>query len=168
MILMKTLDHKTLLHIIQYDPETGDFFWKSPRPKIQVGAKAGSLHYRGYINVCIDGKSYMGHRLAWFYMIGEWPSNQIDHINRNKSDNKFANLREATNGQNRANTKTTNKHGLKGVRLLPWMKKTGNCWQAQITHNKKVHYLGCYRTKEEAHFRYCKAATEFHKDFSNF
>ena len=143
------MEHSYLTSILTYSPETGEFQWAAPRPKVKVGQKAGYLKKnKGYIYIEIDGKSYSAHRLAWFYVTGNMPIDQIDHINRNKSDNRFENLREATHGQNRANSKSTNKHGLKGVRLLPWMKNAGKCWQAEITHNKKVIYLGCFATKE--------------------
>jgi hypothetical protein len=156
-----------LSRILQYDPETGKFVWNVSRPKVKIGCAAGYVHGRGYIHIEIMGKSYAAHRLAWLYMTGKMPANQIDHINRNKSDNRFANLREATHGQNRANSKTCNRHGLKGIRRLPWMKDGDRCWQAQITHNKKVHYLGCFYTKEEAHSAYCDAAKRMHGDFFN-
>ena len=160
------MKHNHLLSNLRYEPETGLFFWAAARPKVRVGDQAGyTKKDRGYIYIEFDQKSYAAHRLAWFYMTKKWPSDQIDHINGNKSDNRFANLREATNGQNRANTKTSGKHGLKGVKFLPWIKNGGKCWQSQITHNKKVIYLGCYHTKEEAHEAYVKKAIEFHGDF---
>jgi hypothetical protein len=140
-----------------------------PRPKIQVGKKAGYVKKnKGYVYIEIDGKSYSAHRLAWFYVTGKIPQNQIDHINGKKADNRFENLREASNGQNRANTRSGSKHGIKGVRRLPWMKDGTKCWQAQITHNKKVHYLGCFYTKEEAHSAYCDAAKRLHGSFARF
>jgi hypothetical protein len=160
------LTHSELTTIFQYDPKTGFLYWNVPRPKIRVGAKAGYLHRKGYINLEINGKHYAAHRLVWFYVTGSMPTKQIDHINGDKSDNRFENLREASNGQNRANSKTTNKHGLKGVRRLPWMKDGDRCWQASIKHNKKVIYLGCYHTKEEAHAAYADAAARFHGDFA--
>jgi len=133
-----------------------------------VGQQAGYLKKnKGYVYIEIDGKSYSAHRLAWFYVTKNVPTTQIDHINRNKSDNRFENLREATHGQNRANSRSTNKHGVKGVRRLPWMKDTDKCWQASITHNKKVIYLGCFHTMEEAHLAYCDAAQRLHGNFFN-
>lgn len=162
------ITHEELTKILKYDPETGNLFWNHPRPKIRVGDKAGYLHHKGYTNLEINGKHYAAHRLIWFYVTGRMPFKAIDHINGDRSDNRFENLREATNGQNRANSITTNKHGLKGVSLLPWMKESGKCWQASIKHNKKVIYLGCYYTKEDAHSAYCKAATELHGEFSKF
>jgi hypothetical protein len=162
------MEHSYLLSVLSYDPQTGVFKWALPRPKIQVGNTAGYLKKnKGYVYIEVDGKSYSAHRLAWFYVTGEMPKNQIDHINRNKSDNRFQNLREATSGQNRANSKTNNMHGLKGVRRLPWMKDGDRCWQTQITHQKKVLYIGCFHTKEEAHQAYCEAAKKLHGEFFN-
>lgn len=159
------ITHEELTKILKYDPETGNLHWNHPRPKIRVGDKAGYLHHKGYTNLEINGKHYAAHRLVWFHVTGSMPSKAIDHINGNRSDNRFENLREASNGQNRANSITTNKHGLKGVRLLPWMKESGKCWQASIKHNNKVIYLGCYYTKEDAHSAYCDAAVKLHGDF---
>jgi hypothetical protein len=162
------MKHSYLTSILIYDPETGSFQWSAPRPKIKVGQRAGYLKKNtGYIYIEIDGKSHSAHRLAWLYVTGNEPTMQIDHINRNRSDNRFENLREATHGQNRANSKSTNKHGIKGVRRLPWMKDADKCWQASITHNKKVIYLGCFHTVEEARLAYCNAAKRLHGDFFN-
>jgi len=113
----------------------------------------------------INGKYYAQHRLAWFYHFGKWPSNMIDHIDRDKANNRIDNLRLAKNGQNRANSKTSSKHGLKGIRYCDWMVKKP--WEAKITFNKKVHYLGCFPTAEEAHEAYKNASDKFHKEFSN-
>ena len=159
------IEHSELLKILRYDPSDGCFYWNTSRPKVRVGQKAGHLHHKGYINLEIKGKHYAAHRLAWFYVTGSMPTHQIDHINCDKSDNRFVNLREATNGQNRANTKTNNPHGLKGVRYLPWISAGKRCWQASIRHNKKSIYLGCFHTKEEAHFAYCAAARDLHGEF---
>ena len=162
------MEHSYLTSILSYDPQTGTFRWALPRPKIQVGNLAGYLKKnKGYVYIEINGKSYSAHRLAWCYVTGNHPKNQIDHINRNKSDNRFENLREATHGQNRANSKNNNKHGVKGIRRIPWMKETDRCWQATITHERKSIYLGCFHTKEEAHLAYCKAAKRLHGDFFN-
>jgi hypothetical protein len=159
------ITHAELTELFEFNANKGVLVWRKPRPKIRVGQEAGCLHHRGYINLEIDGKHYAAHRVIWFYVTGKWPKTQIDHINGNKSDNRFENLREATNGQNRANTKNNNKHGLKGIKHLHWMKPGTRCWQAQITHNKKVIYLGCFYTKEEAHSAYCDAAKGLHGEF---
>ena len=162
------MEHSYLTSILHYCPETGVFTWKLPRPKIQVGKEAGYLKKnRGYIYIEIDGKSHSAHRLAWFYMTGCLPQNQIDHINRNRADNRFQNLREATCAQNRANSKHSNKHGMKGVRLCSWVPEGKRRWTAQISHNKKVIHIGSFHTAEEAHAAYCRVAKELHGDFFN-
>lgn len=162
---MKHIDHKYLLDILDYEPETGIFRWAKPRPRVNVGQVAGSLHHRGYIHLEIDGAHCAAHRLAWFYVTGNKPDRAIDHINRDKSDNRFCNLRLAENGQNRANSKGSGSTGFKGVVFKKWLK--ANPYQAQITHNKKVIYLGCYATPEEAHNAYKEAAERLHGEFAN-
>lgn len=157
------LTYKRLREVLIYNDVTGEFIWRVPRPKVRVGARAGYHHYRGYRAIEVDGHAYAEHRLAWFYMKKRWPPQQIDHKDRNRANNRWINLRSAKNGQNRANSKTTNKHGLKGVRLCSWMTKKP--WQAQITFRKKVRYLGCYTTKEAAHAAYCRAARKLHGEF---
>jgi hypothetical protein len=162
---MKDIDHSYLLEILHYDPDAGVFQWAKPRPKIRVGQRAGTLHHRGYIYLEIDGKHCAAHRLAWFYVTGERPAKQVDHINRDKSDNRFFNLRLAEHGQNRANSRHNNKNGFKGVTHHKWLKTKP--YQAQITFQKKVIYLGCYATPEEASAAYKEAAERFHGEFSN-
>jgi hypothetical protein len=153
-----------LRSILDYNPETGIFLWALPRRKAKVGNEAGYIKKnKGYRYIEIDGKTYAAHRLAWVFVNGKEPKNFIDHINGIKSDNRIKNLREATNGQNRANSLTNNKYGLKGVSYKKWIKK--NPWMAQITFNKKVIYIGCFPTKEEAHKAYCEKAKNLHGDF---
>lgn len=160
------MEHSYLTYILSYDQNTGYFTWAQPRPKIKVGDVAGCVHKgSGYVRIEINGKSYAAHRLAWFYMTGSMPIDQIDHINRIKNDNCFENLREASNGQNRANTKSSSKHGLKGVSYKKWLKEKP--WEARITFEKKVRSLGCFATKEEAHEAYCKEAKRLHNEFFN-
>lgn len=165
MLVMKHIDHKYLLDTLDYDPETGVFKWAKPRPRVKVGQVAGYRHHKGYIHLEIDGIHCAAHRLAWFYMTGEKPSKAIDHINRDKSDNRFCNLRLAESGQNRANSRGSGVTGFKGVVFKKWLKTKP--YQAQITHNKKVIYLGCHATPEEAHEAYKKAAARLHGEFAN-
>lgn len=160
------ITHAELLRLLSYDTTTGEFHWCAPRPKIRVGQRAGYRHHKGYRCLEIDGKHYSEHRLAWFYVTGRWPTKQIDHRDRVRDNNRFDNLREATNSQNRANSRTSNKHGLKGVRYHPWLKDKP--WEAQIMKDRKNRSLGCYATKEEAHAAYCEAARELHGEFARF
>lgn len=163
---MEPVTHEELLSIMRYEPETGKFFWSAPRPKIRVGQEVGYIKKnKGYRYCEIYGKPYSMHRLAWFYMTEKWPADQIDHINRERADNRFENLREATNGQNQANAPTRNKTGFKGVFRLHWLKE--NPFMANIKKGKKRYYLGCFPTAELAHEAYCKAAAELFGEFAH-
>ncbi len=157
------MTHEELLRILRYIPWTGKFHWAVPRPKVRVGAEAGYVDKKGYVVIELGGREYFAHRLAWFYQMGEWPPKQIDHIDRNKSNNVFSNLRIATNGQNQANAPHRNKTGFKGVNYHAWVRDRP--YEAKITANKKVVYLGSYATAEEAHAAYCEAAKRIHGEF---
>jgi hypothetical protein len=161
------ISHSVLKELLDYNPKTGLFHWIVARPKVKVGAIAGSFrHRKGYVIIEIYSQGYAAHRLAWFYMTSNWPIDQIDHINGNRSDNRFENLREANASQNRWNRKGANKTGFKGVRKHPWLKYKP--YEAQIQINGKVTSLGCFPTAEEAHEEYKKAAIKYHGDFARF
>lgn len=160
------ITHDRLLDHLHYDPNTGLFTWRKPRPKVRVGMIAGTTtnsHSRR--SIVIDGKAYLGGRLAWFYVTGHWPKEQIDHINRVGTDDRFANLREATQAQNQQNTAQCGKHGLKGIRHNPTSKR--NPWCAQISHNRKNIHLGVFDTPEKAHAAYTSAARRLRGKFAH-
>lgn len=163
---MRMLTQSRLRELLHYDPETG-FFTRALtttgiRPK--VGDVAGGVNCRGYWQIRIDGERYKAHRLAWLYMTGDWPKEQIDHINMDRSDNRFANLREATNIQNCANQRrpVNNTSGLKGV---CWNKRLSK-WKSQIRVNGKLHHLGYFDTAEAAHESYIDAAKKYFGEFA--
>jgi hypothetical protein len=95
--------HKQLLEQLQYDPETGIFRWRFARGYLPAGRLAGSRRKGGYLQVGFGGRTHTAQRLAWFYVHGTWPANHIDHINRNRSDNRIANLRDVSPKRNAAN-----------------------------------------------------------------
>lgn len=105
---------------LDYDPETGVFTWKvSGRGRFKrAGAVAGCLSPVGYIHLCIGGRQYLAHRLAWIAYHGTEPPDIIDHIDRNKSNNAIANLRDGTGGINEMNAKPPkdSPFGISGVR----------------------------------------------------
>lgn len=99
------LSVEVVRHLLQYDPDEGLLTWKeSPRYGIPAGSIAGSRNARGYIQVMVAGQKHYAHRLAWALHYGVWPTRVIDHINREKTDNRIQNLRDvpqAINLQNR-------------------------------------------------------------------
>ena len=158
------LTPKYLKTILSYSPETGVFVWlvkrNSKGGKVAPGVVADSVSVHGYARIGIDGKRYPSHRLAWFYMYGKWPAKQIDHINRNKLDNRIANLREATDSENRQNMSLSvkNKSGVTGVTWDKQRKK----WFAKITYNYKQIPLGRFDNIKDAANAYAKAKQKLH------
>lgn len=150
-----------LRSVLSYNEETGIFTWKvSPRNGIECGAVAGAPHKEGYITITFKQKYYLAHRAAWAFVFDYWPSEQIDHINRCRSDNRICNLREATPKQNSENAslRKDNKSGYRGVRWYAQLNK----WRAQISQNNKTVHLGLFDDKQEAHAAYVKAAAIYH------
>ena len=138
-----------LRSVIHYDPATGIFTRKvSTSPRVKAGDVAGSIDSNGYLRIMVQSRSYLAHRLAWLYVYGEWPKLTIDHINRNTSDNRIANLRDIShkqNGQN-ASIRIDNTSGHPGVF---WCGREGK-WQGRICHNYKTTHLGYFTTLEDA------------------
>jgi hypothetical protein len=122
-------------------------------------------HINGYLECSLDSKRYYLHRLAWFYVYKVWPSDNIDHINGNKSDNRLVNLRQATQSQNMHN-RNKYKNNTSGYKGVTWHKQYKK-WNAQITYNNKLINLGFFDCPVEAHKAYCKAADKMHKEFAN-
>ncbi|WP_286657873.1 HNH endonuclease signature motif containing protein [Variovorax fucosicus] len=90
--------------LISYDAATGVLTWReSPRYGIPAGAIAGGKSGRGYVVVSLLGRKFTGHRLAWLLHYGAWPTQVIDHINRDKADNRIANLRDVAQAVNLKN-----------------------------------------------------------------
>lgn len=114
---------------LSYDPDSGLFIWQS------TGTRAGSLEAKGYIVIETGRKRYKAHRLAWWFMTGHWPDyprEQVDHINGIKSDNRFCNLRIATNAQNKRNSHFLRSDNTSGFRCVNWRPDMGR-WSVSIT-----------------------------------
>jgi len=158
------LTHEKLKSILSYDPLTGEFRWLIKySKKVIVGTVAGGLNVKGYVVIGIDGQTYYGHRLAWFYMTGEW-IDQIDHEDNVKANNRWANLRPANHQQNVLNAKkaSNNTSGFKGV---SWHKKAKK-WSAYIILNGKKRHLGLHEKAEDAHQAYMRAAIAAQPEFA--
>jgi hypothetical protein len=149
---------KSLLH---YDPLTGEFTRIArTSSRTKVGQRAGRPTSTGYWRISLDRVDYKAHRLAWFYVYGVWPSGHIDHINRDKRDNRISNLRDVTESENRQNVllRADNKSGFKGVHFSSRRQR----WVAQISHMRRGKNLGAFPTAELAYEAYRKAAAVIH------
>ena len=154
--------HETL----RYTPATGQFRWLvSNSGRRQAGMIAGDKKAdSGYILIGIDRVRYRAHRLAWLYMTGQWPAHQIDHINGIRSDNRWCNLREATQQQNSANMRlrSANSSGVKGVY---WNKQRGK-WCATLAYGRKQVHGGFYDDLNDAAAAYRNLAKSYFGEFA--
>ena len=146
---------------LNYNPDTGQFTWIKNKRSHLVGKIAGIIHKRiKYVNISfrIAGKfkSYLAHRLAWFMTFGEWPKNEVDHLNGIKHDNRICNLKDKTKRENLSNQHKHRNGHLVGTCFLEHTQK----WMAQITINKKRIYLGSFNTELEAHEVYKNKLSE--------
>jgi len=145
---MKDLTQDQLKELLHYNPDTGIFTNLTSRGGVKVGGVAGCLNNRGYIDLQIQKKTCLTHRLAFLYMTGEWPADQVDHINGVKDDNRWGNLRDVTNQENGRNQKRRNDN-TSGVTGVCWYKQTGK-WVAQIKIKNKKKFLGYFADFNEA------------------
>lgn len=160
------LDQARLKELMHYSPDTGVFTWAQARGRVKAGDIAGVLHHDGYILIKTGGKMYLAHRLAWLYKTGSWPADMIDHINQNKADNRWCNLREATRSQNSQNTglQVNNTSGVRGVN---WHKQEGK-WRVRFALNGKRYSFGAYDDLETAAAVAAGARKKLHGEFASY
>jgi len=137
------LSQKDLRKTFHYNSESGEFTRLDSKGIRQV-LKTTS---QGYVKICFQGKTYGAHILAWVYTYGEKP-NCIDHINRDRADNRIVNLRNVTHAENNKNRpmQCNNSSGVTGVKRS----KDGKKWIAEIGSGNRCWYLGTHATKESA------------------
>lgn len=171
----RNLDRETLQAYLAYDSETGVFTW---RPRIvtethhrvfnerHAGERAGTADDRGYRHVILrhGGERYLirEHRLAFLFMTGAWPVDEVDHRNLDKGDNRWSNLRHASPSQNGGNVlaRRRNTSGRKGVN---W---AAGRWVAKIQAQGVQHHLGRFDDLDEAAAAYQEAAARLHGEFA--
>ena len=153
-----------LRQLLRYDPETGNFYWIVTGRGHALNAIAGTRHGNGYLRITVAGERIFAHRLAWFFARGEMPTDDVDHINGNRSDNRICNLRLASRYQNLGNTRAR-KTSASGVKGVTFVRKTGR-FRAVITVNGKQNHLGYFNTAEEASDAYRSAAQSAYGEFA--
>jgi hypothetical protein len=145
---------------LQYDAGTGVFTWRAARGCKRAGSIAGSIRNDGYRCIRLFGNWRYAHRLAWLWVTGAWPEIEIDHIDGDRSNNKFANLRDVSrlvNGQNLRRAKSCSQSGVLGVY------RRGNKHVAQICVAGVGRNLGTFATAEAAHAAYIAEKRIWHE-----
>lgn len=148
---------------LRYEPDTGALVWiKALSKRAVAGKKAGSFSH-GYVSVGFRGKAIPAHVIIWFMHTGEWPSEEVDHRNGNRRDNRLDNLRLATDSEQQCNRRMDrrNSSGVKGV----YWNKHASKWQAYITKHGRVMYLGIYSDIEDAKAARERAQSVHHGEF---
>ena len=154
--------------LLTYNIITGALTWKVNKSNVKAGTQAGYLKKTGYLYICINKQVCAAHRVAWLLVTKKdpWPY-EVDHINHNKSDNSFKNLRKATPAQNSANRKLgkNNSSGHKSIYFMPQQKK--NPYRVVISQQFKSVSLGSFPTEAEAISARDKMGKEIYGDFYN-
>lgn len=164
---MTDKQRRMLMDELSYDPITGLFHWrKSGRGRSKrEGEVAGCPHSNGYLRIKVCGTQYLAHRLAWLFVHGAWPVHEVDHVNRDRADNRLANLRAATVSENRRNTvgiPSRRQSKFKGVSLGKGYRR----WSARIFVGGVLHKIGLFDTEAEAAEAYREAAARLHGVFA--
>ena len=140
------MTYEEVNEILEYDPTTGLLSWKidvGPFGRIKAGTVAGSLDADGYVQIGCRGKVYKSHRLCWLIYYKEYPNDQIDHINRIRTDNRIENLRDVSCQQNHHNRSDN-------VDYIGVYERAGKFRAAKYIKGKLRHF-GTYKTPQEAY-----------------
>lgn len=154
-----SITQERLKELVHYDPLTGFFVLKKYRGgRVKEGEILGSKTQNGYVEIKVDGKTYKAHRLAFIYMEGRLPS-EVDHLNRVRNDNSWANLKDSTRGEN-----CRNRGALKHRYLPVGVYAHRNKFKAMVGVDYRPKYLGLFDTPElasEARVSYIKQLAEY-------
>ena len=153
-------DYELALKLFTYDEAICGLRWKCARGPIRPGAVAGGNNGLGYFRVNFNGKLKLCSHIVWLMHTGEWPTKQLDHINRDSLDDRIGNLREVTqseNLQNQVKPRKGNKSGFRGVAL------DARGFRATISKDRKQTDLGAFATPEEAYEAYLNAKDILHE-----
>lgn len=166
------LTAEVVRQLLAYNPETGVFTWRFQKDKSlqwngkYAGRPAGSPGYKGYIRIRIQKKGYLAHRLAWLWMTGSWPAEEIDHRGLNTADNRFSELREASHAGNNQNKPISRKNRI-GIKGVGFDRQTGK-FRVKIGFQNKTVHIGRFDKIDDAAAAYRRAAERFHGEFARF
>lgn len=158
------ITYEELKRILDYDPETGIFRWKTKTNRIKIGDVAGFVYKGiGHPTICIHGKPYQIRRLAWIYVYGVWPEIDVQQKDRDPANNRIDNLRETTKVQTAVNRVTSQKSGRRGVFYYA---RGDGYYQARIKIGDNSKHLGTFKNKDDAARAYDRAAIEAYGEFA--
>ena len=159
------LTAERLREVLHYEPESGAFTWLvTLSNRAPAGSKAGAHNkYTKYTSISIQGKLHRAHRLAWLYVTGAWPDRFVDHINGERSDNRWANLRQANGSLNQQNLRASRGDTCSGLLGVYQTDKKSHPWRASITVDGKDRHIGNFETKDEAYCAYLKTKRAMHE-----
>jgi hypothetical protein len=168
---------EVLRKLLRYEPETGKLFWRQRTADMfstlrdcnawnstWADREAFTADMRGYRMGTIFSKMHRSHRVIWAMQTGEWPQADIDHINGDRADNRWINLRSATRSENLKNAKS--RSGASSPYLGVYRHTPGEKWYARITANGKRIHLGAFACETEAAHAYDAAARLYHGEFA--
>lgn len=151
---------EALKSVLRYDPETG-LFDRMDQSRLNSTGRVGTTDKSGYRAICVKGRIYKAHRLAWLYVYGNWPAKQIDHINGDRNDNRLSNLREVCNAENARNRRRPQgSNPYLGVTKKKW--RGEHRWCARIMVDGISKHIGYFSTPELASVAYLAAKVELH------
>ncbi|MDN8617820.1 HNH endonuclease [Variovorax ginsengisoli] len=162
--MIKAPSLQRLRELFHYDPATGVFTRLHASGNRRPGPVTAKPDAHGYTYLHFDGVTYRQHRLAYFYVTGEWPNGPIDHINAARGVNAMSEIRAVTNAMNNQNRRKANRNnstGVLGVSKKVWKGRVVG-FAARICIDSKLKNLGTFRTKAEAHAVYVAAKREYH------
>ena len=159
------LNQELLRQLLEYNPVTGIFIWLVKRKKMNPGDVAGHVNKKGYVKISINDKAYSAHRLAYLYMMGEWPPELMDHRDGNKTNNRWSNIRPATPLVNAQNVHRVSKRSKLGILGVSPPQKGRRRFKASIQHLGAAIHLGYHDTPEQAKRAYIEAKQRFHGGF---
>ena len=168
-----------LRKLLHYDSATGLLYWKKRPEEMFSSKRSCSIWNTRYAEkeafTCLSTKGYRtgrvfaitlkAHRVIWAIVQGQWPCDQIDHIDRNRCNNKIENLRAATNSENKRNS--VGSRGLTSSFRGVCKERKSNNWRAYITLNRRVMHLGTFECEIAAARAYDAAARAHHGGFAN-
>jgi hypothetical protein len=169
----KSLSAETLRSLLSFCAETGEFYWKSEsrcgfKKSVlchSAGDRAGTPRKDGRIVIRVEGKLYLRYRLAWLYVYGQWPDQELDHINGNSSDDRMENLRDVPRGINQQNLRKAYKNKTSSSLLGVYTNKgrPKKPWRSSLHIDGREKYLGAFATEQEAQEAYLSAKRKHHE-----